>query len=84
LLAWHERGGIHHRPAQLLNISRSGALVRSDALPREGRDAWLRLEEPAATAWVKATVVRHAGDREIGLAFIEQFPEGFLLAPQPG
>ena len=70
-LAWHERGRTHISPARLLNLSRLGAFVLADEVPDQRQSARFRLEEPAPTGWVNATVVRYAGAHQVGLDFAE-------------
>jgi hypothetical protein len=79
-LKWMEGGRPHVSPARLLNISSAGACVHTKELPAEGRAAWLRLEEPAPTAWVKAKITRRARGRKAGLEFAEHCPYDFFKA----
>jgi hypothetical protein len=78
LLSWLEGGRTRMSPARLLNLSSVGAFVLADKVPHQGHTAWLRLEEPAPTAWVKARVVRRAGARKAGLDFLEHCPHDFI------
>jgi hypothetical protein len=61
-----------------------GALVLADEVPAKGQVAWLRLEEPASTGWVKANVVRRAGVREVGLDLAEHCPCDLFRAATQG
>jgi PilZ domain len=83
-LAWSEGGRMRISPAQLLDLSSVGACVLADEVPRDGRAAWLRLEEPAPTEWVKASVVRRTGSLKVGLDFEEHCPKGFFNAATQG
>ncbi len=77
-LVWHEGGRTYISPAQLLDLSSLGACVLADEVPRHGKSAWLRLEEPAPTDWVKASVVRRTEGLKAGLEFAEHCPTEFF------
>jgi hypothetical protein len=77
-LIWREGGRTRTSPARLLNLSSVGGFFVADEVPHQGHAAWLRLEEPAATAWVEARVARRAGVRKVGLDFVEHCPYDFF------
>jgi hypothetical protein len=79
-LIWREGGRTRMSPARLLNRSSVGAFIVADEVPRPEDAAWLRLEEPAPTAWVKARVARRAGARKAGLDFLEHCPYDFFTS----
>jgi hypothetical protein len=79
-LAWREEGRTREATARLLNLSHVGALVAADGGPAVGRTAWLRLEGPAPTGWVEATVVRRARSGKLGLDFAGPCPYEFFRA----
>jgi hypothetical protein len=56
-LGWREETETHQCPARLLNISSGGVLIFTEESPEQGQTAWICLEDPAATEWVKANVI---------------------------
>jgi hypothetical protein len=83
-LAWRDGGRMCIAPARLLDVSGAGALLVAAESPGRGHPVWIRLEEPAATAWVKAGVARRAGALKLGVEFLEHCPGEFLGAVIPG
>ena len=79
-LAWRGGGRTRISPARLLNMSGAGAFVLAREMPDQGQPAWLRLDEPTVTQWVKANIVRRTGTLKAGLEFLEHCPEEFLQA----
>jgi hypothetical protein len=65
---------------RLVNISRDGALIVSQNLPRLEPPIWLRIENPVMTDWAEAKIVRIGQDREIALHFPRRCPDDLLLA----
>jgi hypothetical protein len=72
------------RDARLLDISRGGAGLESRDSPPPGQAVWLRLEAPAPTPWVNATVVRRDGPRRVGVRFEGECPDELMLAATLG
>ena len=72
------------RDARMLDISRGGASLESREVPPAGQPVWLRLEHPAATPWVNATVVRREGRSRVGVQFESGCPEELMLAATLG
>jgi hypothetical protein len=68
-LAWLEGERTRVCTARLLNISNVGASVLADDIPAEWVPAWMRLEEPTPTGWVKVKVARRDSARRAGLDF---------------
>jgi hypothetical protein len=79
-LAWREGGRTRISPARLLNISGVGVFVLAGETPDQGQPAWLRLDEPTVTGWVKANIVRHKETLMAGLEFLEHCSEEFFQA----
>jgi hypothetical protein len=75
---WREGERTRVSPARLLNLSSVGAFIVADEVPRPEQAVWLRLEEPAPTAWVKARVARRARGRKAGIEFWEHCPYDFF------
>jgi len=71
-MGWWEGENFLDCAAVFLNIGQGGASVRAEALP-PGQHVWVRLEEPAATGWCAAIMIRveeSSGERPIlGLSF---------------
>ena len=66
--------------AQLVNLSRGGALVVAESpLPCE-QPVWLRIERPVKTDWARAVTVRIGRNREIALRFPAGCPDDLLVA----
>ena len=57
--------GTRKTEAQLLNISRGGALIVADDRPPYAAPIWLRIEIPVKTDWVEAIIVRLGQERKI-------------------
>jgi hypothetical protein len=68
-LAWWDGDEAKQTTSRLVDISQGGALVDSDTLPAQDQPVWLRLEEPVATDWTPARVVRSSKNQRAGLAF---------------
>jgi hypothetical protein len=70
--------------ARLLNLSQTGALVLSEAVPPAGVRVWLRLDTPQITDWVevvlKGSAPAAAGSHRLRLAFREACPYGLFKA----
>jgi hypothetical protein len=65
-------------PATLLNVSASGALIRSDlGLATYGRFRIL-LHKVPELGWIDAEIVRFAGQSEAGVRFITPFSPEFV------
>ncbi len=72
------------RDSRVLDISRGGASVETLDAPPIGQDVWLRLESPAPTSWINATVVRGDGTRRVGIRFDSDCPDDMMLAATLG
>jgi hypothetical protein len=70
--------------ARLLDISLGGASLESRIMPPTGQSLWLRVESPARTQWVSATVVQSARQCRIGVRFEESCPDELMLAATLG
>jgi hypothetical protein len=83
-LEWWEGDHGQQATASLVNLSATGALIRSpDRLPVQML-LWLRLESPARSQWIGARIVRREGQDHAGLAFVEPCPYDFLHAATLG
>lgn len=60
--------------ARLINISRDGVLLDIEQPPPVRQAVWLKMEDPASTDWIGASVVRHDGPHGVGLLFQESCP----------
>ena len=83
-LDWGTKTNDGGREARLLDISRGGASLDSRDAPPLGQPVWLRLESPAPTPWVGATVVRRDGPRHVGVRFDGECPDEVMLAATLG
>jgi hypothetical protein len=83
-LEWWEGDTSRDTAARLVDISEGGALVVADVPPPLAQAVWLRVVDPAPTDWVKATVVRHGGPHEAGLAFADRCPADLYMAATLG
>lgn len=83
-LEWWEGQSGRESTASLVNLSTSGALIRTETPPREQTLIWLRLEQPARSSWIGARVVRRDGPELAGVAFVEPCPFDFLQAATLG
>jgi hypothetical protein len=83
-LEWLEGGEILGSAARLADVSEGGALFLADHRPPLHLTVCCRLEGPASTDWVTARVVRHGGEREVGLAFTDACRFDFTLAATLG
>jgi hypothetical protein len=71
--------------AQLINISRDGALVATENPPPCATPISLRIESPVRTDWVDAVIVRLDHQRQVGVRFIQGCcPDDLLLAGTVG
>ena len=70
--------------ARLLDISLGGASLASRIIPPPGESLWLRLEAPAITEWVGATVVQSDRQHRIGVRFAGYCPDDLILAATLG
>jgi pSer/pThr/pTyr-binding forkhead associated (FHA) protein len=70
--------------ARFLDISQTGALVLSEAVPPSGERLWLRLETPQVTDWVevvlKGSTPHASGAHRVRLAFREACPYDIFKA----
>ena len=73
-------GGWRRTEAQIVNISRDGALIVAENPPADESPVWLRVESPVKTDWAEATIVRLGRHREIALQFPQGCPDDLLLA----
>jgi hypothetical protein len=70
--------------AQLINISREGALVATETPPPCAMPISVRIESPVRTDWVDAITVRLDHQRQVGVRFIQGCPDDLLLAATVG
>lgn len=56
-LGWFEGGEQRNTPAEIVNLSMTGALVKVVAAPPAQQPVWLRLEQPQPSDWFEATIV---------------------------
>jgi hypothetical protein len=72
-LGWWEAETFRESAARVGDVSQGGALVFVESPPPPDAPVWLLLEEPVATSWVPAIVVRSrgtaAGSHALGLQF---------------
>lgn len=54
--------------------------MRADQIPAEGQTARLRLEQPAKTEWINASIARRAWVRKAGVDFAEHCPHDLFRA----
>jgi hypothetical protein len=83
-LEWCEGSEVYRAAARLVNLCEGGALLITEGMPPLDHPVWCRLEEPTPTDWIRAKVVRHGGDREVGLSFPTSCPYDFGLAATLG
>ncbi len=74
VLEWTEGSESRESPARLVDISGGGARLVAEGLPPLGQSVWFRLEQPAASGWVGARVVRHDDSHGAGLEFANTCP----------
>lgn len=84
VLDWGSTTTDEGHEARLLEISRGGASVESRNSPPVGQLVWLRLDSPAPTPWINATVVRRDGPRRLGLRFQAECTDEVMLAATLG
>jgi hypothetical protein len=72
--------------ARLLDISQTGALVLSEAVPPANQRVWLRLKSPQVTDWVEVVLKGESPEPQethrhrVRLAFRETCPYDFFKA----
>ncbi|MFO0910004.1 MAG: hypothetical protein U0794_16930 [Isosphaeraceae bacterium] len=59
---------------EVLEISSTGALVRSSKLPHTRQRVWIRVEDPFRTEWYEAEVVRIQDGDQVALLFPQSCP----------
>jgi hypothetical protein len=64
--------------ARLINLSRDGALIRTEEPPRFAGKVWIRLAEAPEVGWLAAQAVRFEGSNEVGIRFGRRCPPAFL------
>jgi hypothetical protein len=69
---------IRVRPARLINISSTGALIHTEQVPRFYQLLRFRLENAPEIGWVAADPVRYGQANEVGIRFARPFPPDFL------
>jgi len=69
--------------ARLLDISRGGASLETRDSPPPGQLVWIRLEAPALTPWITATVARRDAS-QVGVRFQGECPDDLMLAATLG
>jgi hypothetical protein len=69
--------------ARFLDISRGGASLETRDAPQPGQMVWIRLESPAATPWITATVARRDAS-QVGIQFQGECPDDLMLAATLG
>ncbi len=83
MLGWGEGEGLVIEPIKVVDISRSGLLLVSDAVPPDGSPIRLRFED-RRVAWIEAAVVRvnrtPEGPHWIRAAFLEPCPDDVLAS----
>src|SRR5262249_45164780 len=81
-VGWVENGTLRSTAAQLMDVSRDGALVIGDEEPGAGSPVLLRLVEPNPTLWVETTLVEsrrtRLGPFQLRLVFRGVPPPEFL------
>jgi hypothetical protein len=70
--------------AQVINISRGGALVAADSPIPSAATLSLRIDKPVRTDWVDTEIVRVDAKNQIGVRFPEFCPDDLLLAGSIG
>jgi pSer/pThr/pTyr-binding forkhead associated (FHA) protein len=82
VLSWSLQSRVSN--ARLLDISQTGVLVLSEAVPPAGERIWFRLETPQITDWVevvpKGSAPGTAGAHRVRLAFREACPYDIFRA----
>ena len=77
VLEWREGGELRSSAGRVIDISPVGLLLDTEILPPLHRAAWVRLEGPVATDWVRAVAVRRHGMGATGMAFADRCPFDF-------
>ena len=81
---WWMAGELHESAGRLVNFSEMGALLLADTLPPLHQTAWVRLDDPSPTDWIKTRVVRHSGMHEFAVDFTSPCFLDFTLAATLG
>jgi hypothetical protein len=83
-LEWWEGTERHKAVGNLLNVSRGGALIETEAMLPDSHPLWMRIEEPAHSGWIGARLVRRQTDLLAAIAFHHPCPFDFLESARLG
>ena len=76
--------GAQRVKAELINLSREGALLVVESPAPCDKSVWVRIDEPVQTDWVRAVTVRLGRNREIALRFPVACPDDLFAAGTVG
>jgi PilZ domain len=83
-LEWTAPGRRQTSRGTVLNVSQSGALVATDAVPEMNDPLLIRLRKPVQTDWGTARAVRFAEGNRLGIEFTGTTPYDFILGATLG
>ena len=83
-LEWTAPGRRQTCRGTVLNVSQTGALVATDALPDMNHELLIRLRKPVQTDWTGARAVRLAEGNRLGIEFTGTTPYDFILGATLG
>ena len=84
LLLWRDGAETRGCRARLLDLRGAGATVAAERRLTRGQAVWLRVEAPAPTRWIGATVARRVGARRVALDFADDGPHDELKSAVQG
>ena len=71
-------------PGVVIDISRSGALLRMDEQPKPNAKVWIGLTHPVTTRWIVGTVVRIGETGEVGINLLHACNPAFFWTATRG
>jgi diguanylate cyclase (GGDEF)-like protein len=83
-IEWLEKGKLRESEARLVDISRDGALLVTDAAPPLRTTVWVTIYKPSQANEVEASVVRHDPSNRVGLSLHGPCPKDLYLAAMFG